>query len=176
MLVRPITTKPARLSRATTGASASAGGESSSAREPARVTWPLMSNRSLIATGMPAKRRGAAWALRRRSIAPAASIAACVSTWINARGPSPSLSAIFARHASTSARAVVRPDSRLAASEARPGRSDILDLHLQERRAQRLAVGVERERAGDAAAQRPCHYEIQRRDVGQLIARNLALD
>src|ERR1700687_3941912 len=63
MLVRPITIKPARRSRATTGASASAGAESSSAREPARVTCPLMSNRSLIETGMPAKGDGAAFAL-----------------------------------------------------------------------------------------------------------------
>ena len=57
MLVRPITMKPARRSRATTGASASAGAESSSAREPARVTCPLMSNRSLIETGNAGERR-----------------------------------------------------------------------------------------------------------------------
>src|SRR5882762_5772139 len=60
MLVRPITMKPARRSRATTGASPSAGVQSSSsAREPARVTCPLMSNRSLIETGMPANDEGA---------------------------------------------------------------------------------------------------------------------
>ena len=66
MLVRPITMKPARRSRATTGASASAGAESSSAREPARVTCPLMSKRSFTETGMPANGDGAAFALRKR--------------------------------------------------------------------------------------------------------------
>ena len=54
MLVRPITMKPARRNLATTGASASAGAKSSNAREPARVTCPLMSNKSLIETGIPA--------------------------------------------------------------------------------------------------------------------------
>ena len=72
MLVRPITTKPAARNRATAGASASAGAESSSAREPARVTCPLMSKRSLIETGMPANGDGAALTLRSWSIASAA--------------------------------------------------------------------------------------------------------
>jgi len=80
MLVRPITTKPARRNRATTVASASAGAESSSAREPARVTCPLMSNRSLIETGIPAWTDGAAFTSRSRSMASAASIAASAST------------------------------------------------------------------------------------------------
>ena len=108
MLVRPITTKPAARSRATTGASASAGAESSSAREPARVTCPLMSKRSLIETGMPANGDGAACALRSRSIASAAAIAASLSTWMKVRAPSPAGSAILARHSSTSLRAEVR--------------------------------------------------------------------
>src|SRR3954454_6423129 len=176
MLVRPITTKPAARSRATAGASASAIGESSSAREPARVTWPLMSNRSLTEIGMPAKRDGAAFAWRRRSIASAAVMAASLSTWMNARAPSPSLSAIFARHASSSARAVVRPASRSVASEARVAELDILNLHVQQRGAQRLAVGVEGERARHAAAERIAHHEIQRSDVGELVAHHFAFD
>src|ERR1700704_5767969 len=182
MLVRPITTKPARRSRATTGASAAAGGESSSAREPARVTWPLMSNRSLIEIGMPAKGDGAALTSRSRSIASAASIAASASTCRKARAPSPSLSAIFARQASTSARAVVRPASRSAASEPRVGSSGIVILsviynfHVEQRRTQRLAVRIQRQRSRHAATERLGHDEIQRGDVGQLITHHLAFD
>ena len=193
MLVRPITTKPARRSRATTGASAAAGGESSNAREPARVTCPLMSNRSLIEIGMPANGDGAALTSRSRSIASAASIAASASTCMNARAPSPSGSAILARHASTSARAVVRPASRSAASE-REGRQIVmgahpsfefwsfadhdyrLNFHVQQRGTQRLAMRVQRQRSRDAAAERLGHHEIQRGDVGQLIAHHLAFD
>ena len=54
MLVRPTSTAPAARSRATTGASRAAGGRSSSAFEPASVTSPATSNRSLIDTGSPA--------------------------------------------------------------------------------------------------------------------------
>src|SRR5882757_9875865 len=123
MLVRPITMKPARLSRATTGASASAGAESSSAREPARVTCPLMSNRSLIETGMPANGDSAALALRNRSMASAAPSAASRSTWMKVRWPSPAGSAILAMHCSTSLRAEVAPLARSAAREASVGLS-----------------------------------------------------
>ena len=121
MLVRPITIIPARRNRATAGASRSAGAESSSAREPARVTCPLMSNRSLIETGIPAKRDGAAFALRKRSIASAASSAASLSTRMKVRCPSPAGSAILARQSSTNWRAEIRPASRSSASTARVG-------------------------------------------------------
>jgi len=60
MLLRPIGMKPAARSRATLGASRLAGGVSRSAVEPAVVTSPAMSNRSLIDTGMPANGDGAA--------------------------------------------------------------------------------------------------------------------
>jgi hypothetical protein len=63
-----------------------------------------MSNRSLIETGMPAYRDGTAFALRSRSMASAASMAASASTWIKVRAPSPEVSAIRARHWSTSLR------------------------------------------------------------------------
>ena len=54
MLVRPTITAPARFRRATATASELAGGASASTREPARVGWPSISNRSLTDTGMPA--------------------------------------------------------------------------------------------------------------------------
>src|SRR5438067_2459700 len=70
MLVRPMITAPAALRRATTGASAAAGGLSSSAFDPAGVTSPAMSKRSLIDTGMPASggvpTRLPRWAAARR--------------------------------------------------------------------------------------------------------------
>src|SRR3954454_195274 len=182
MLVRPITTKPARRSRATAGASAAAGAESSNAREPALVICPLMSNRSFTEIGMPANGDGAALTSRSRSIASAASIAASASTCRKARAPSPSVSAILVRHSSTSARAVVRPASRSAAREPRVGMSGIVILsvtfnfHVQQCRTQRLAMRVERERSRHAAAERLGHDEIQGGDVGQLVARHLAFD
>src|SRR6266481_2454176 len=192
MLVRPITMKPARRSRATAGASASAGGESSSAREPARVTCPLMSNRSLMETGIPAKGDGAAFTSRSRSIASAASIAASASTCRKVRTPSPELSAIRARHSSTSLRALVRPFSRSSASDASVGVFGIflslvsvdglfvvgswLDLQIEQRGAQGFAVGIERQRPGYASAERLGHHKIQRRNVEQLIAHHLAFD
>jgi hypothetical protein len=79
-----------------------------------------MSNRSLIETGMPAKRDGAAFTSRSRSIASAASMAASASTWMKARAPSPALSPILARHSSTSLRAL-RPLSRSSARVASVG-------------------------------------------------------
>src|SRR5882757_5167414 len=201
MLVRPITTKPARRSRATTGASASAGAESSSAREPARVTWPLMSNRSLIETGMPANGDGAALTSRSRSIASAASIAASASTRMKARSPSPLGSAMLARQASTNLRALVRPAARSSASAARVGwfgmdvltfsmeaggggrlRHEIdiaeivLDFQVEQRGAERLAMRVQRQRPGHAAAERLLHHEIQRAEIGQFITGHIAGD
>ncbi len=59
MLVRPIGMKPAARSRATLGASCAAGAASRSTVEPAVVTSPAISNRSLIETGMPANGDGA---------------------------------------------------------------------------------------------------------------------
>src|ERR1700730_2149129 len=190
MLVRPITTEPARRSRATTGASFSAGAESSNAREPARVTCPLMSKRSLIETGMPAKRVGAACALRKWSIASAASSAASLSTWMKVRCPSPTGSAIRPMHSSTSLRAVVRPAARSSASAARVGFGMLLlpdyswwllvlgqdDFEVEQRGAQRLTVRVERQRTRHAAPERLVHHKIQRRDVRQLITHHAAFD
>src|SRR6478735_5439460 len=193
MLVRPMTMKPARRSRATTGASTSAGVQSSSsAREPARVTCPLMSNRSLIETGMPANGDGAACALRNRSIASAAPSAPSLSTWMKARSPSPEGSAILERHSSTSLRADVRPVSRSAASEASVGMFGMLfsllawapllvvrtgfNVEIEQRRTQRFAVSIERQRPCYAAAERLGHDEVQRRQVRQFIANHIALD
>ena len=67
MLVRPIGMNPAARSRATDGASRAAGAASRNTTEPAVVTSPATSNRSLIETGMPANREGAAPRSRRRS-------------------------------------------------------------------------------------------------------------
>src|SRR5262249_58075712 len=64
MLVGRIGTKPATRSRATAVASRAAGGAWRSAIEPAVVTSPATSNRSLIETGIPAKREGVAPLLR----------------------------------------------------------------------------------------------------------------
>jgi hypothetical protein len=60
ILVRPIGTKPAAFRRPTAMASRVAGAASRKAIEPAAVTSPAMSNRSLIETGMPANREAAA--------------------------------------------------------------------------------------------------------------------
>jgi hypothetical protein len=67
MLVRPTEMKPAVFMRATAGASRAAGATSRKAMEPAMVTSPAMSNRSLIDTGMPAKGVAAAPCCRDRS-------------------------------------------------------------------------------------------------------------
>src|ERR1700732_2854380 len=110
---------------------------------------------------------------------------------MKARAPSPDVSAILARHSSTSLRALVRPFSRSSARAASVGIFGIgtrlvlvrlfvvrsgLDLQIEQRGAERLAVSIERERPCHAAAERAGHHEIQRRNVGQLIADNLALD
>ena len=121
MLVRPITTNPARRRRATTGASSHAGGASSSAREPARDTCPLISNRVLDRDRNAGERR-------RLGVSPAQPVhglggsdAASASTWMKTRAPSPASSAIFARQSSTSLRAVIRPVARSAAAWPRSG-------------------------------------------------------
>ena len=56
MLTWPPQTIPASASRATTGASRSAGLLFASAREPAVVVMPARSNRSFHATGTPSSR------------------------------------------------------------------------------------------------------------------------
>src|ERR1700732_2026077 len=108
---------------------------------------------------------------------------------MKARAPSPDVSAILARHSSTSLRALVRPFSRSSARAASVGIFGIgtrlvlvrlfvvrsgLDLQIEQRGAEGLAGSIER--ACHAAAERAGHHEIQRRNVGQLIADNLALD
>src|SRR5580700_4970011 len=105
------------------------------------------------------------------------------------RMPSPAGSAIRARHWSTSLRALVRPWARSSASVASvgvffmiisPRRGLIIrahvDVQIEQRRTQRLAVGIERQRPRYAATERAGHDEIQCGDVGQLIADNLAFD
>ncbi len=79
MLVRPSSTAPAARSRATATASAAAGGWCASAREPAALTWPATSNRSLIDTGSPASSDGTLPAARAASAARAMSSAARAS-------------------------------------------------------------------------------------------------
>src|SRR5579872_945053 len=188
MLVRPIRMNPACRRRDTTTASLSAGAESSSAREPARVTWPLISNKSLIEIGIPAKGEGTALTSRSRSMAFAASIAASTSTWIKAREPSPNLSAILARHSSTSLRALVRPASRSWASEISVGifgmswspcRSTTniryrFDLQIEQGRAQRFAMRIQRQRPRHPSSQRPAQDKVESRDLRQLKAHDLA--
>ena len=51
-----------------------------------------------------------------------------------------------------------------------------VDLQIEQRRTQRFAVRVERQRPRHAAAERAGHHEIQRGDIGQLIADHLAFD
>jgi hypothetical protein len=53
MLVRPTITAPAAIRRSMTGALRSAGGASFSTTEPAVVTCPATSNKSLTDTGNP---------------------------------------------------------------------------------------------------------------------------
>ena len=60
----------------------------------------------------------------------------------------------------------------LALFVVRPG----LDVEIEQRRAQRFAVRIERQRPRHAAAERLVHDEIQRRQIGQFIANHLALD
>ena len=55
-------------------------------------------------------------------------------------------------------------------------RLGIRKVDVEQGRAQRLAVRVEGERPGDAAAEGAGHDEIQRRYVGQFIAHHLAFN
>src|SRR5579883_2416872 len=71
MFVRPRTMQPAARSRATTVASRCAGGRDCKTTDPAVVTLPATSNRSLTETGRPARGGSAAPAARSRSTASA---------------------------------------------------------------------------------------------------------
>jgi predicted TIM-barrel fold metal-dependent hydrolase len=63
------------------------------------------------------------------------------------------------------------PTSRTA---TRSGAGACVDLHLEQRVRQRLAVRVERERRGDAAGKRMTEHELQRMQPRQLVAAHLA--
>src|SRR6266702_1431448 len=99
MLLRPTTTAPAARSRVTAAASAVAGAASRRIVDPAVVTSPAISNRSLIETGSPAS-------------------AACAWTLVNTRPPSPPASAMRESAASISLRLVVLPSASSRASAA----------------------------------------------------------
>ena len=118
MLVRPMTMKPCRRSRATTGASWAAAGASFSTMEPAGVGWPCSSNRSFSVMGMPAQGLGARPTRRSASMARASARAAVAWTVMKARLPSPLGSAMRSSAASTKASAEMRPLARAAAASA----------------------------------------------------------
>ena len=65
--------------------------------------------------------------------------------------------------------------SRGTLSSARP-RCQTGSSRLEDRRAQALAVGVERQRARDAAAERPLQHEVERADPRQRVAHHVARD
>jgi hypothetical protein len=116
MLVRPTITAPAARRRATTGASTRAGAASARIFEPARVTSPQTSNRSLIDTGSPSTGERRTPAARMRSANSASARAASAYTLRKARAPSPAGSAMRASASSSSARLEVLPDARSALS------------------------------------------------------------
>src|SRR5882762_10232614 len=118
MLLRPMTTAPAARSRATATASALAGAASRRTFEPAVVTSPAMSKRSLIETGRPASGDGTTPCFRSRSEASAATSAPWACTLVKTRPPSPPASAMRASAASTSLRLVVLPSASSCASAA----------------------------------------------------------
>jgi len=118
MLLRPMTTAPAARSRATATASAAAGAASRRTFEPAVVTSPAMSKRSLIETGSPATGDGTTPCFRSRSEASAATSALWACTLVKTRPPSPPASAMRASAASTSLRLVVLPSASSCASAA----------------------------------------------------------
>ncbi len=111
-------------------------------------------------------------------------------------GPRPVASAILSRHPSTILRALVRPFSRSPASSARVGtfgmistfrhRRSLIDYSLGQAASpisrssnaelSGFTMRIERQRPRYAAARRAGHDEIQRRNVGQLVAHHLALD
>src|ERR1700712_4220009 len=97
------------------------------------------------------------------------------------RWPSPAGSAILARHCSTSFREEVAPDARSADREASVGLLGIVipslvlalfvvvrgrNVEIEQRRAQRFAMRIERQRARHAATERLVHHEIQRGQIG----------
>ena len=120
MLVRPTITAPAARSRRTTGLSSRAGGASASTREPARVTWPASSNRSLIEIGMPASGGSGTPAARCASIASA--VARAIDAWTQTKAAAASSEAVAASSAcSVSSRLLT-----LRAASAAPSRSRVL--------------------------------------------------
>ena len=51
-----------------------------------------------------------------------------------------------------------------------------VDIEIEQRRTQRFAVRIQRQRARHAASQRLVHHEIQRGQIGQFITNHLALN
>src|SRR5690348_6095094 len=139
MLLRPITTAPPERRRATAAASAAAGGRSRRIFDPAVVTSPAMSKRSLIETGRPASGEGTRPPLRWRSEASAAASAPWAFTFVNARPPSPLASAMRASASSASLRLVVLPSARSRASAA-IGRTTVSVISLFSRSSLRLGL------------------------------------
>jgi len=131
MLVRPTITAPAAIKRSMTGALRAAGGASFSTTEPAVVTWPATSNRSLMDTGSPSSGERTTPAARSASLACAMARARSASIRVNVRAPSPAGSCARASAASVSCRDVVRPRARSAASWATVGGMGALMLQIR---------------------------------------------
>jgi hypothetical protein len=112
MLVRPTNTAPAARKRAITGASDVAAGSPASTFDPAVVTAPVTSNKSLIEIGNPSRGRGGTPARRNPSLAAASAAALSAIIEMNTLDPSPSGSLARASAVSSRAAAVVVPDSR----------------------------------------------------------------
>ena len=108
MLVRPNGIAPAARRRATTGASCVAAGRERSTVEPAPVTSPATSNKSLIDTVMPSSGRALPSSMR---------VCDCNAAWRtssalsdkNVRDPSPFASLTFSMWRSTIARGLSWP-------------------------------------------------------------------
>ncbi|MNT36625.1 hypothetical protein D3C72_1727220 [compost metagenome] len=112
MLVRPMMTAPAAISRCTTSALASAAGSPSRATEPAIVVSPSMSNRSLMLIGRPSTTDRVTPAARSVSDARACASAESAYSLVYTRAPSPASSWARASAASVSATEVVLPSRR----------------------------------------------------------------
>src|SRR5262245_401913 len=118
MLVRPTSIAPAARSRATAGASAFAAGPPASTFDPARVTSPPTSKRSLTDTGSPSTGERTMPLFRSRSAWSASARAASAEVLRNAREPSPAGSAMRASACSASSRLVILPAASAAARAA----------------------------------------------------------
>src|SRR5215471_9462195 len=73
-------------------------------------------------------------------------------------------------HAPSRSRASSEPDP-----ESGVLMSTFLDFQIQQQRAERLSVRIERKRPRHAAAERVRHHEIERADTRQLVARHVTL-